>query len=331
MSPYIAQCPLISPNVALYRPISPYIVLHLTVPLVGFLGDRFRARKLILCVMLLVLFISTLAPLLPLDFSLPTCFAKPSEASADGTRLLATEYIPGNVDIYRNISLNGSSNAFLFRRNEELDSQLFPKRASPPKISTTTAKEVKQNTFVPWLSTLFVFMAIVRSLFSLTERTLLSLVNVATITYLKERRASYGSYFMWIHIGASVSLFSVGLLASHFTLSICGVIGDGYFITFVWAPAVIMVSSFAVPWFKYEYIEHRVMNWTEVKSIFSDIHYVFLLINPGLLFGFSNVLGILVHQRALWKPDNHGSWWFNPATVGSSVVLSLRTPHRKSW
>ena len=234
MSPYIAQCPLISPNVALYRPISPYIVLHLTVPLVGFLGDRFRARKLILCVMLLVLFISTLAPLLPLDFSLPTCFAKPSEASADGTRLLATEYIPGNVDIYRNISLNGSSNAFLFRRNEELDSQLFPKRASPQK-------EVKQKTFVSWLITLFVFMAIVLSLFSLTERTLVSLVNVASITYLKERRASYGSYFMWIHIGASVSLFSVGLLASHFTLSICGVIGDGYFITFVWAPAVIML------------------------------------------------------------------------------------------
>ena len=94
-------------------------VLHLTLPLFGFLGDRFRARKLILSVMLLVSFITTLAPLLPLVFSLPTCFEKPSESSANGTRLLATEYIQGNIDTHRNISLNGSSNAFLFRRNEE--------------------------------------------------------------------------------------------------------------------------------------------------------------------------------------------------------------------
>ena len=41
-------------------------VLQLTVPLFGFLGDRFRARKLILTILLLVVFIITLVPLLPL-------------------------------------------------------------------------------------------------------------------------------------------------------------------------------------------------------------------------------------------------------------------------
>ena len=56
-------------------------VLQLTVPLFGFLGDRFRARKLMLIVLLLASFITTLVPLLPLVVSLPTWFEKPNETS----------------------------------------------------------------------------------------------------------------------------------------------------------------------------------------------------------------------------------------------------------
>ena len=138
-------------------------------------------------------------------------------------------------------------------------------------------KEVKQNTLVSWFSTLYIFMVITRALFTVTECAINSLVILATMTYLKEKRGSYGSYFVWSYIGASVSLFAVGLLAWHFTLNICGVIGDGYYIAFVWAAAGTMLCSFALPWFKCEYLQHRVMNWTDVKCVLSDIHYVSLL------------------------------------------------------
>ena len=207
-------------------------VLQLTVPLFGFLGDRFRARKYILIVLLLASFIATLVPLLPVVVSLPTCFEKPSESSVNATSIIGTEYFDRNLDTQRTISLNGSSHAFIFRRSGELDSQLFPKRASL-KTNTMTVKNVKQNTLVPWFRTLYIFMVICRALFSVTDRAALSLVNVAAMTYIKERRASYGSCFMWAHIGASVSVFAVGLVASHFTLNICGVIGDGYYIASV--------------------------------------------------------------------------------------------------
>ena len=120
-------------------------------------------------------------------------------------------------------------------------------------------------------------MVITRALFTVTECAINSLVILATMTYLKEKRGSYGSYFVWSYIGASVSLFAVGLLAWHFTLNICGVIGDGYYIAFVWAAAGTMLCSFALPWFKCEYLQHRVINWTEVKCVLSDIHYVSLL------------------------------------------------------
>ena len=105
-------------------------VLQLTVPLFGFLGDRFRARKLILTVLLLVIFITTLVPLLPLVVSLPTCFDKPSESSVNGTSIIEARYLDRNLDTQRNISLNGSSHAFLFRRTGELDYQLSPQRVS---------------------------------------------------------------------------------------------------------------------------------------------------------------------------------------------------------
>ena len=58
-------------------------------------------------------------------------------------------------------------------------------------------------------------------------------------------------HLVWAHIGGSVSLIAVGVLASHSTLNLCGVIGDGYYIAFVLSPGSIMLSSFAVPWFKY--------------------------------------------------------------------------------
>ena len=153
-------------------------------------------------------------------------------------------------------------------------------------------------------------MVITRAVFSVTDRASLSLVNVAAITYLKEMRGSYGSNFMWAHIGASVSLFAVGLVASHFTLNICGVIGDGYYIASVWAPAAIILSSFAVPWFKYEYLEHRVVNWTEVKCVLSDIHYVFLL-NFGLF------LGSCCAFQMYWQ------FWYISELSGSPTIMGV--------
>ena len=77
-----------------------------------------------------------------------------------------------------------------------------------------TLHQIKSSV-VPWNSTLYIFMVITRVLFSVTECASLSLVNVAMITYLKEKTGSCGSYIMWMHISASVSLFPVGLLASH--------------------------------------------------------------------------------------------------------------------
>ena len=115
---------------------------------------------------------------------------------------------------------------------------------------------------------------------------------------------------MWEHISGSVSLFVVGLLASHFTLNICGVIGNVYYIAFVWSSMSIMLSSFALPWFKYEYLEHRLVNWNEVKCIFGDTHYVFILI-IGLLLGSSTSF------QFTWE------FWYISELSGSPIIMGV--------
>ena len=284
-------------------------VMYLLLPLLGFLGDKFRARKLIFTAMTPVLFLTTLAPLLPLVVSFPTCFAEKSESAMNQTGHHSKEYLQNTVNmITSDVSFNRSSNAFLYSSNGKSDSQ-FPRAFAVHKM-LTSGEEVKRNTSVPWLSTLFIFMAVARGIFTLAEGAFISFQNLATMAYLKEKRASYGSYFMWAHIGASVSLFAVGLLAAHFTLSICGVIGDGYYITFVWAPAAIMLSSFALPWVKYEYLEHRVISWTEVKCVVFDIHYVFVLI-------ISMFLGSCVSFQFYWE------FWYISELSGSPTLMGV--------
>ena len=116
--------------------------------------------------------------------------------------------------------------------------------------------------------------------------------------------------------------FAVGLLAAHFRLNICRVIGNVYNIAFVWSSASIMLSSFALPWFKYEYIEHRLLNWNEVKCIFGDTHYVFILI-IGLFHGSCTSF------QFTWE------FWYISELSGSPAIMGvaglIRRPLMAVW
>ena len=99
----------------------------------------------------------------------------------------------------------------------------------------------------------------------------------------KEKRASFGSCTMWEHIGVSVSLRRSAGFAFHAQylprcrewLLHCKCLGSsGNHVVFL-RRTIVQVR---VPW------RHRVIGWTEVKCVFSDIHYVFLLA-VGLFLG----------------------------------------------
>ena len=152
-----------------------------------------------------VLFLITLSPLLPLVVSLPTCFVNQTETSINQANHLSKEYLQSAVNTRRNMSFHRSTNPFLHPSNENSDSR-FPPTFAVDEIFTPV-EEAKQNTNVPGLSTLFLFLLITRAFSTFIVRIIISLQHLATITYLKEMRAWSGYYFMWEHIGDSVSLF----------------------------------------------------------------------------------------------------------------------------
>ena len=163
--------------------------------------------------------LTTLAPLLPLVVSFPTYFVNESdtrETMINQASHHSQEYLEGISNPPGDVSFNRSSNPFLLPSPNKSVSRYSPTLAVDKILMPV--EEVKGNTNVPWLSTLFIFMTVTWPLTISIGSVVLSLQNLATITYLKEKRYSFGSYFMWTHIGVIVSLFSVGLLASYFRL-----------------------------------------------------------------------------------------------------------------
>ena len=136
-------------------------LLQLSAPMCAFLGDRFRARKLIFAATTAVLFLTTLGPLLPIVVSLPTCFGKKNESSINQASHLSKDYyLQGTVNTSRSLSFNGSRNPFLLPSNETPTFNV-------DKILTSVEDEARHYNNVPWLSTLFILMVMCRA-FSLS-------------------------------------------------------------------------------------------------------------------------------------------------------------------
>ncbi len=166
----------------------------------------------------------------------------------------------------------------------------------------------------PLLSALFLILALSRSLIIYFDCTDLALANLATITYLKEERASYGAYYMWSHLSSAISVSCVAVLGWLVRIYICGVEKYGYFIAFIWGGVMTLLSMLSLPWFKFEYNEKKSFNWSGVKSDVLNVHYIFMFI---LLF----YTGLCVAYQSYWE------FWYldglnaSPLLLGCAVLI----------
>ena len=167
------------------------------------------------------------------------------------------------------------------------------------------------------LSALFLVLTLSRSLMPVFERINLALANLATITYLKEEKASYGVYYMWSNIGTALSICIVAGLAWFIRISICGVEQYGYFIAFIWGIIMTLLSMLSLPWFKFEYNEKKSFNWSGVKSDVLNAHYIFMFI---VLFYTGLCLTFQVYWE-FWYLDGLSA---NPLLLAGAV--SIRRP-----
>ena len=246
----------------------------LFVPLAGYLGDRFRARKLVLLISIVILILQALAPLLnPLLTTLQKCNSLSNVQLINQTNNHCNKtFFPKKAfdEIGKTFSSMSTSKSSLPSLAHENSSIKFVQ-------TNRTAKPLKRNSNSMWSPSLLLFVILTRGFYEILKNTAVSLFNLATMTHIKTERGNYGSYYCWGQIGASLSLFTVGMIASQIKNSICGKIEYGYFVTFPWVAFTISMSLFSLPLISFEYLEHRVINWGDVKSVVFETHYLVLL------------------------------------------------------
>ena len=166
----------------------------------------------------------------------------------------------------------------------------------------------------PWISALFITLILSRSQLVLLESTDIALANVATMTYLKDEKASYGAYYMWSHLGTAISICFIAGLAWFIKIPICEVEKSGYFMSFIWGFVITLLSMLSLPWFKFEYNEKKSFNWSGLKYDVFNAHYIFMFI---VLFCTGLCLSFQIYWE-FWYLDGLSA---SPLLIGGAALI----------
>ena len=248
-------------------------VQHLFIPVVFIIGDKFRMRKLLVWIVTIIAMVNCSLPVLPLIVDLPTCFQKS---------------LPNLVSTHI-LNLNFKNSSTLTDATLEHNSTV-----------------IRQN--VPWNSNIFYLMVISRSLTTFLEGVVISLANIATITHLDEHRDDFGSYFMWLAVGSTVSIVTAAVLAWIIRIAICEQDDYGYFAAFLVASLLVLLSMLSLPWFEFKYEDDRTINWDDVKQVVFDCHYIYIY----LMFFY---VGVCVAFQIYWE------FWYLSMLHASPLVM----------
>ena len=260
-------------------------VQHLFIPVVLIFGDKFRVRKLLVWIVTIIAMVNCSLPLLPLIVDLPTCFQKSLP------NLVSTQIL--------NLNFKNSSTS---TNQTFLNTEMFFD-ATLEHNSTL----IRQN--VPWNSNIFYLMAISRSLTTFLEGVVQSLANIATITHLDKHRNDFGSYFMWLAVGSTVSIVTAAVLAWIVRIAICEQDNNyGYFTAFLVASLLVLLSMLSLPWFEFKYEDDRTINWEDVKQVVFDCHYIYIY----LTFFY---VGVCVSFQIYWE------FWYLDMLQASPLVM----------
>ena len=157
-------------------------------------------------------------------------------------------------------------------------------------------------------------MTISRSLITFVEGVAFPLASLATITYLGDKRARYGTFYMWKHFGTSSLVGISAVLAWKIRTSICGEEGYGYFASFLLSTVFLALSMLSLPFFKFNYETNRTIDWKELKGVLFDFHYIYM-------FMMTFYLGVCVAFSVFWE------FWYldglaaNPLVMGGAALV----------
>ena len=269
-------------------------------PLIGFLADKLRSRKLFLFISLLVLIIDTALIAVPRPHDQPCDVSTRNSSLGNHTTAWNTSQgLPGsigNVTVTSFIKLSHKMSYWENSTSGEMPSDgTRSSRGDHTELIEQTANEERMK--------IFVIILILRGILEMLRRLTLTFLTVATMTHLQNDKTKFGFYACWGEIGAGMSLFLVGVLLSQVRHFHCGELVPSYFISFLCAAGFQCFTLVSLPWLKFEYLERRVVNFAEVKKIIWNPHYLLMLLicaHVGLCTSFQ-------FRWEFWYMENLGA------------------------
>jgi MFS family permease len=270
-------------------PILGLVTQTVGIPLLSYLADKFRARRLFL---FLSVFISIPSTLLFLAAETPEPICGESMGNSTIT----------NITIVT--SLNRTDNF-----------------TSLPSALPSFSMKTQSDNNGQRLKFYFIFM-VLRGIFELSKRLTVTLITVAAMTHLKQDKSKFGYYACWGELGGGLALFLVGMSLYHFQHNVCGDQAPDYVVIFFFAVGFQVLTLGILPFMKFQYLEHRVIDYKEVKKVLTNPHYILILViccHSGLCSAF----------QTRWE------FWYIEKLGGSSVVMAvgglLRRPIVAVW
>lgn len=157
---------------------------------------------------------------------------------------------------------------------------------------------------------LFFIMFFLRGVHELLKRISHSLITIATLTDTQNDKGRLRYYACCGELGAGISLFIVGVLASSLLHSVCGVDVSSYSAVFIYAAAIQCFASLAIPWMKFDYLEKRIVYYANVKSVLYDPHYI-------LIMAICAHSGLCTAFQVRWE------FWYMKQLGGSPLVMAV--------
>ena len=268
------------------------------IPSLSYLADKYRARKLFL---FLSISISIPSALLFLAAPVPDPIC--DETKGNLTMRNNTIVTPLNkTDNYTSVLRSFNVSSF-----NDTGSSLF--EAEPDGL------DKKRQTF-------FIIFIILRGIFELSKRLTVTLITVAAMTHLKQDKSKFGNYACWGEIGGGLALFMVGMSLSHILHYVCGDLVPNYLAIFFFVVGFQLLTLLTVPFMNFEYLEHKVIDYQEVKEVLTTPHYILILV-------------ICCHSGWCSAFQVRWEFWYMQKLGGSSVVMAvgglLRRPFVAVW
>ena len=130
------------------------------------------------------------------------------------------------------------------------------------------------------------------------------------MAHLKQDKSKFGYYASWGEIGGGLALFVVAISLYHFQHIVCSNQAPDFVVIFYFVIGFQILTLGTLPFMKFEYLVHRVIDYKEVKKVLTNPHYILILViccHSGLCSAF----------QARWE------FWYMEKLGGSSIVMAV--------